>query len=159
MIYRAIVRRQVRRLFVKANAGDWGAIVDGLAPTFSYRFVGDTPLGGTRTTDKAMRLWFERLYRLFPGSQFSPQSIVVEGPPWNTRIMTYVTINGTVPSEYGSTSAYENEFMQRMVLRWGKITSVVTLEDTQRFVDILPSLAASGIVDAEAAPITDAQAA
>ena len=77
------------------------AIVDGLAPTFSYRFIGDTPLGGTRTTDKAMRLWFERLYRLFPGSQFAPQTIVVEGPPWNTRIMTYVKINGVVPTDGG----------------------------------------------------------
>jgi ketosteroid isomerase-like protein len=159
MIYRAIVRNQVRTLFNKANAGDWGAIVDGLAPTFSYRFVGDTPLGGTRTTDKAMRLWFERLYRLFPGSQFSPEKIVVEGPPWNTRIMTYVKINGTVPTENKGTRAYENEFMQCMVLKFGKITSVVTLEDTQRFVDIVPTLAAAGIADATAAPITDAQAA
>jgi ketosteroid isomerase-like protein len=159
MIYRAIVRRQVRTLFAKANQGDWAAIVDGLAPTFSYRFVGDTPLGGTRTTDRAMRLWFERLYRLFPGSQFAPQNIVVEGPPWNTMIMTYVKINGTVPTVEGSTRAYENEFMQRMVLRWGKITSVVTIEDTQRFVDILPTLAASGMTDATEAPITDAQAA
>jgi ketosteroid isomerase-like protein len=159
MIYRAIVRHQVRTLFAKANAGDWGAIVDGLAPTFSYRFIGDTPLGGTRTTDKAMRLWFERLYRLFPGSQFAPQNIVVEGPPWNTRIMTYVKIAGTVPTDDKGTRTYENEFMQRMVLRWGKITSVVTLEDTQRFVNILPTLIAAGIDDANGMPITDAQAA
>jgi ketosteroid isomerase-like protein len=81
MIYRAIVRRQVLRLFNEANNGNWGAIVDGLAPRFDYRFIGDTPLGGTRTTHDAMRRWFDRLYRLFPGSQFAPQRIVVEGPP------------------------------------------------------------------------------
>lgn len=106
-----------------------------------------------------MRLWFERLYRLFPGSQFAPQTIVVEGPPWNTRIMTYVKIIGMVPTDGGGERPYENEFMQRFVLKWGKITSVVTLEDTQRFVDILPTLANAGFPDAAGAPITDAQAA
>jgi ketosteroid isomerase-like protein len=155
VIYRAVVRRQVRTLFAEANSGNWGAIVDGLAPTFSYRFVGDTPLGGTRTTDAAMRRWFERLYRLFPGSQFAPQRIVVEGPPWNTRIMTYVKIHGTAPDVDRVNSPYENEFMQAMILRWGKITSVVTIEDTQRFVEALPRLAAAGIADATASPITD----
>jgi ketosteroid isomerase-like protein len=155
VIYQAIVRRQVRTLFVKANAGNWEPIVNGLAPTFSYRFIGDTPLGGTRTTHEAMRRWFERLYRLFPGSQFAPQRIVVEGPPWNTKIMTYVKIHGTAPNPQGRPAPYENEFMQAMVLRWGKITSVLTLEDTQRFVDALPRLALAGIADATAAPITD----
>jgi ketosteroid isomerase-like protein len=155
VIYRAIVRRQVRTLFAQANAGNWEAIVKGLAPTFSYRFIGDTPLGGTRTTHEAMRRWFERLYRLFPNSQFAPQRIVVEGPPWNTKIMTYVKIRGTAPNPEGISAPYENEFMQLMVLCWGKITSVTTLEDTQRFVDALPRLAAAGITDATATPITD----
>jgi ketosteroid isomerase-like protein len=155
VIYRAIVRRQVRTLFDEANGGNWEAIVDGLAPSFSYRFVGDTPLGGTRTTHDAMRRWFERLYRLFPGSQFAPQRIVVEGPPWNTRIMTHVKIHGTAPNVAGVSAPYENEFMQSMILRWGKITSVLTLEDTQRFVATLPRLSAAGIVDAAASPIVD----
>jgi ketosteroid isomerase-like protein len=156
MIYRAVVRRQVLSLFSEANNGNWAAIVDGLAPTFTYRFIGDTPLGGTRTTDRAMRLWFERLYRLFPGSRFIPQDVVVEGPPWRTMIMTYVKIVGTVAATNGSLQPYENEFMQRMVLRWGKIHEVLTLEDTQRFVNALPRLAAAGIADATAGPITDA---
>ncbi len=155
MIYRAIVRRQVRTLFAQANAGNWEAIVAGLAPSFDYRFIGDTPLGGTRTTHAAMRRWFERLYQLFPGSQFAPQRIVVEGPPWNTQITTYVKIHGTAPNTAGTSAPYENEFMQAMTLRWGKITSVLTLEDTQRFVDALPRLAAAGITDATAPPITD----
>jgi ketosteroid isomerase-like protein len=159
VIYRAIVRRQVRRLFEEANKGNWEAIVDGLAPVFTYRFVGDTPLGGTRTSHAAMRLWFERLYRLFPGAVFVPQAVVVDGVPWRTNIMTYVLIQGTVPDGEGTTRPYENEFMQRMVLRWGKIASVVTLEDTQRFVALLPSLAAAGIDDATATPITDSAAA
>jgi ketosteroid isomerase-like protein len=155
MIYRAIVRHQVNTLFAKANEGNWAAIVDGLAPSFIYRFVGDTPLGGTRTTDEAMRRWFERLHRLFPGLQFAPQTIVVEGPPWKTRVMTYVKISGTAPNADGGIGPYENEFMQSLVLRWGKVTSVLTLEDTQRFVSALPLLQAAGFTDATAEPIRD----
>ena len=93
---------------------------------------------------------------MFPGSQFVPQNVVVEGPPWRTKIMTYVLIRGTAPGTDAVVRPYENEFMQMMTLRWGRITSVLTLEDTQRFVDALPALAAAGFTDATSAPITDA---
>jgi ketosteroid isomerase-like protein len=155
-VYHRIVKQRVRSLFREANAGNWQAIVDSLAPTFTYRFVGDSPLGGTRTTRTAMQLWFERLYRLFPGATFTPERIVVDGPPWRTTIMTYVRINSTAPDSAGARRPYENEFMQRMTLRWGSIDSVVTLEDTQRFVNALPHIAATGLPDATAAPIDDA---
>jgi ketosteroid isomerase-like protein len=155
-MYRSIVRWRVRSLFAKANRGNWQAIIDSLSSNFVYRFIGDTPLGGTRTTKPSMRAWFERIYRLVPDAQLHPQMIVVEGPPWNTRVMTYVKFRGTLPPARNALgAAYENEVMQLMVLRWGRITSVTTLEDTQRFVAILPALAAAGIADATAAPIDD----
>jgi ketosteroid isomerase-like protein len=156
-MYKSIVRWRVRSLFAQANRGNWQAIVDSLSPKFVYRFIGDTPLGGTRTTKPAMQAWFKRVYRLVPDAQFDPQMVVVEGAPWNTRVMTYVKFRGTVPASSGVASKpYENEVMQLMRLRWGRITSVTTLEDTQRFVAILPALAAAGIADATAAPIADA---
>jgi ketosteroid isomerase-like protein len=158
-MYRTIVRRRVLSLFAEANRGNWQAIVDSLGPNFIYRFIGDTPLGGTRTTKPAMQAWFKRVYRLVPDAQFDPQMVVVEGAAWNTRVMTYVKFRGTLPTVSGVPGApYENDVMQLMRLRWGRITSVTTLEDTQRFVAILPVLAASGIADASAGPITDAAA-
>jgi ketosteroid isomerase-like protein len=69
--------------------------------------------------------------------------------------MTYVKIHGTAPGSIGAGEPYENEFMQRMSLRWGRITSVLTIEDTQRFANILPALAAAGVADATQPPITD----
>jgi ketosteroid isomerase-like protein len=118
--------------------------------------TGDTPLGGTRTTKAAMQAWWARLLRLFPGAQFSPQQIVVEGPPWNMRVMTHMVFSAQVPGAAGApTMPYQNEFMQLMQLRWGRITSIVTIEDTQRFVDVLPALSAAGSKEATAAPITD----
>jgi ketosteroid isomerase-like protein len=153
-MYRTIVRRRVLHLFRQANLGNWNAIVDGLADTFTYRFIGDTPLGGTRTSKPKMRAWFERLYRLFPESQFHPQTIIVEGPPWNTQVMTYVKIRMTKPLLAGETHLYENEFMQLITIKWGKMTSVLTIEDTLRFANVLPMIAATGSKDATAEQIT-----
>jgi ketosteroid isomerase-like protein len=154
-MYRHIVRKRVLHLFAEANRGNWRAIVDELDSPFSYRFAGETPLGGTRISKPAMIAWFERLYRLFPGSQFDPRDVVVEGPPWRTRVMTYVRITGTRPADGGGQPIpYDNEFMQLMTIRWGRIASVLTIEDTQKFVGILPALSAAGFADARAEPIT-----
>jgi ketosteroid isomerase-like protein len=156
-MYKAIVRAKLRRLFAGASRGHWQPIVDGFADDFSYRFVGNTPLGGTRTTRAAMQAWWTRLLALFPGAQFKPQEILVEGPPWNTRVMTRMLFSATVPSASGGAPVpYENEVMQLMQLRWGRITSIITIEDTQRFVDVLPQLAQAGVKDATAKPIKDA---
>jgi ketosteroid isomerase-like protein len=153
-MYRHIVRKRVLYLFTEANRGNWRAIVDELGSPFTYRFAGETPLGGTRTSKPAMIAWFERLYRLFPDSQFAPCAVVVEGPPWRTRVMAHVRINGTRPGDGGGQPVpYDNEFMQLMTIRWGKIVSVLTIEDTQKFADILPALSAAGFVDARANPI------
>ena len=103
-----------------------------------------------------MQAWFKRIYKLVPDAQLHPQVIVVEGAPWNTRVMTYVKFRGTLPPAAGLPGeGYENEVMQLMHLRWGKIASVITLEDTQRFAAILPRLAAAGIAEATAAQIND----
>lgn len=155
MMYRSIVRSRIRSLFAGANRGAWQPIVDGFADKFTYRFLGDTPLGGQRSTQSAMQAWWQRLYRLFPDAKFEPQTIVVEGPPWNTRVMTHVRVASSVPEGAGR-ERYENEFMQLMTLRWGRITSVTTIEDTLKFARALDKLKAAGIEEAGAPPIRDA---
>jgi hypothetical protein len=156
-MYKMIVRAKLRRLYAGVAQGNWQPIVDTFADSFVYRFVGDTPLGGTRRTKAAMAEWWTRILTLCPGAALVPQRIVVEGWPWNTVVMTYVHFNAMIPGAGGvGRVPYQNEVMQLMTLRWGLITSLLTIEDTQRFVRILPDLAAAGIADASAAPIADA---
>lgn len=70
--------------------------------------------------------------------------------------MTYVKFRGTLPAVKGHPAApYENEVMQLMQLKWGKLHSVLTIEDSLRFANILPRLSAAGIAAANAAPISD----
>ncbi len=117
-MYKAIVRSTLKRLFAGASRGHFMPIIDGFAKTFSYRFVGNTPLGGTRTTRASMVAWWTRLLQLFPGAQFVPQQIVVDGPPWNTRVMTHMLFRAVVPGSNGAPATpYENEVMQLMTLK------------------------------------------
>ncbi len=154
-MYKTIVRAKIRHLFVRASEGNFQPILQTFAPKFIYRFVGDTPLGGTRKTIASMEKWWARILILFPGAQLLPQEIVVEGPPWSTRVMTHMIFRASLPTHDGGSRSYENEFMQLMQLKWGRITSVITIEDTQRFVNSLRALEEAGIPEATAAPIND----
>ncbi len=61
----------------------------------------------------------------------------------------------TLSTDDSSSRPYENEVMQSMNLKWGRIFSVVTVEDAQKFQSILPNLVAAGIKDASEKPIND----
>ena len=85
-MYHAIVAAKVRSVFASISRGDAAPMLDSLAREFVYRFEGDSPIGGERTGRESMRLWWERMYRLFPGLSFVVVDVLVAGPPWNTRI-------------------------------------------------------------------------
>lgn len=147
-MYRRIVANKVREAWRHVEARDAAFVLDGLAPSFEYRFVGDHALSGVRTTRPAMEVFFARLFRLFPDAHFSVEDVLVRGWPWATRAVALVRVDAP--------GGYRNEVAQTIDLRWGRITAVTTLEDTQKLSDALDALAARGVNEAAAAPITDA---
>jgi ketosteroid isomerase-like protein len=150
-MYHRIVAMQVRKAFAQISAGNWEAMVAGMAPAFTYRFYGDHALSGERHTHDALRRWWERCFRLLPNTSFDVEDILVAGWPWDTRVATAVTVNvGVVDG-----SRYQNVVHQFLRIRWGKITEVRTLEDTAVLEKTLDRLAAAGYAEAHAAPITD----
>jgi ketosteroid isomerase-like protein len=150
-MYRMIVRRQYRRLWRAMNEHNYQAVIDQLAPGFRMTFMGDTTLGGTRTTHRLMVAWFDRLFRLLPDARFELRELAIEGPPWNTRIAGLFTIRATVLNE-----PYENVFAQFVHLRYGRITWYEIYEDSLRFWQLCQRLEANGVAEAVAPPITDA---
>lgn len=150
-MYHRIVRSKVEATFERINAGDYMAMVDGLASTFEYRFHGDHALGGRRTTRDAMIRWWERALRLLPGARFDVRDILVNGGPGHTRVAVRTTVSGPLP---GGT-LYENTMVQFLTLRWGKVTSVETLENLQNLEQALRAVADAGNTEALADPITD----
>lgn len=150
-MYKRIVRAKVRAVFERINAGDYMAMVDGLAPSFEYRFHGEHALGGRRTTHESMIRWWERVLDLLPGAQFSIRDVLVNGGPRRTRIAVRAWISGNLPDG----TSYENTVFQFMTLAWGKVVSVETVEDLQVLERALAAVAEAGKTEAYAAPITN----
>src|SRR5919106_524653 len=96
-MYHAIVRRKVRNLWrtVGSGAGGYRQAVALAAPDLRFRFIGDTPMGAELRGREAFADWFERFERTFPGLRLTLQDIVVQGPPWNTSVVTRLTVRGT----------------------------------------------------------------
>jgi ketosteroid isomerase-like protein len=153
-MYRAIVARRVRTAWDRLGRGDHEYVLDQLAPVFTHSFAGEHALGGERTSRDAQRAWFERLFRLLPGVAFTVEDVVVRGWPWRTRAVALVRVRAAVADQ-----PYENEVAQTIELRWGQITRIHNLEDTQKLASVLGRLAKTGLEEARAEPITSASAA
>lgn len=152
-MYHAVVRRKVRAIFASITDGDYRPMLDGLGASFTYRFHGDHALGGVRTTRAAMTLWWERIFRILPAARFDVVEVLVSGGPWRTRLAIRLYVAGDLPGG----ERYENTVFQFMTLRWGKVTSIETMEDLQVLERALSAVVASGNAEAGAAPIADTQ--
>jgi hypothetical protein len=68
--------------------------------------------------------------------------------PWNTVVLTWIDVTVPVQNE-----VFENTLAQRVELKWGKVHSVINVEDTQLLTMLLDRLAVAGIAEATSAPI------
>jgi ketosteroid isomerase-like protein len=125
-MYRAVVRLQVRRAFRHLSAGRLDPFLAVFTADSIVRFAGDHDLGGEAHGVEAVRSLFERLLRLFPGLQVEPLAVVVNGMPWRTTVASRLRVRAELPDG----SAYGNEGMQYLVLRWGKVVEDRIYEDT-----------------------------
>ena len=80
-MYHAIVRRRIEGLFHAINQGDAEPVLRQFAEQFEHSFLGDSALGGSRTSLPATRQWYQRLYRLLPDIHFDLRKITVSGGP------------------------------------------------------------------------------
>jgi ketosteroid isomerase-like protein len=147
-MYRLIVAARVRTAWRLIQQRRTEELLQQFAPRFTHRFAGDHALAGTRHSRAQQAEWFARLFRVFPDIEFVVRDVVVAGWPWRTRVMAVVDVSLPSRPDYG------NVVMQRLELRWGRITSVENLEDTQRLAGVLHDLAADGTTEAAAPAIT-----
>jgi ketosteroid isomerase-like protein len=155
LVYKRIVAAKVRGAFAQISAGNWEPMISSMAPEFTYRFYGDHAISGERHTCAALRMWWQRIFRILPDPRFEVQEVIVSGWPWNTRVAASVVVSAPLPDG----SRYENIIHQFLHLRWARITEIRTLEDTVRLQRALDVVAASGNEEAHAPPITDESAA
>jgi ketosteroid isomerase-like protein len=148
-MYRAIVARRVRSAWEHLARGDYDYVLHQFAPRFTHSFAGEHALGGERSDRDAQRAWFERLFRLLPGIEFQLEDVLVRGWPWRTRAVALIRVRASVDGR-----RYENEVAQTIDLRWGRITRIHNLEDTQKLAAALERLAESGLAEALSEPVT-----
>lgn len=72
-MYHMIVKRRLTSVFQRLGKGDYEYALSDVGTTIDHHFSGDHCLGGKLTSARAMRQWFERLFRLFPNLRFDIQ--------------------------------------------------------------------------------------
>lgn len=149
-MYHSLVKRIASRNFERVNAHDYDAILARCAPDVHHRFGGDHALGGERRDREALGRWFERLGRLCPDMRLTVRDVWVKGLPHDTTVLLRWTNEATRPDG----RRYENHGVHVIRMRWGKVTAIDANEDSQAVVGLLDQLAASGVAEAAAAPIT-----
>jgi hypothetical protein len=139
-MYKATVRALIRYSVKRLNVGDARLLLKLAAPTVQLAFPGDnswstmfrpvtkgrachyTHRGIDECTAFAQRFTEQRL-------QFSIEDILVNGPPWNTRIGLRVHSYVVGP---GGNDEYNNRLVAFMQIRWARLVSWEDYEDTER---------------------------
>jgi len=148
-VYHTIVRRKLLSNFQKLNQGDYEAIVRQFSPSAYHHVAGDLSLGGERHSRDGIGQWYTRLYRIFPGIQFTVRGVVIQGLPWDTPIAVQFQVSATLKNG----QLYTNEVAQFIRLKWGQIAQMRLYEDTQKLAAALDVQSAAGVSEAKAAPI------
>jgi ketosteroid isomerase-like protein len=130
-MYKAAVRWQVRRGLQTLNAGDPDRQVGGYALDATLVFPGVSSWSGRYEGRDAIAGFLA--FFTEHGLQLEAEDILVNGPPWRTRVAITATV--TAPGADGAT-VYRNRAAMYARARWGKITYQEDYEDThesQRF--------------------------
>lgn len=143
-MYHAIVAHRVRSLFGAVNEGKAEPVLNSLANEFEHTLLGQSALGGTRTTLGRTRDWYGRLFRLLPDIKFDVGEITVSGNPAHTLVVAQWResnsgLDGVVTTNFG---------LHVLHLRWGKVKKMIIAPDTTLLSDTLQRLGAQGYTEA-----------
>jgi ketosteroid isomerase-like protein len=102
-------------------AGDPEPAVSAFAPDGRFVFPGDHAFAADCHGRDAIGAWFRRFARLRP--RFEVVDVVAAGPPWNMRV--------TIRFRDRIGDDYQNEGVQFVRMRWGRIVLDRVYIDTQ----------------------------
>lgn len=150
-MYHAIVRRKLVRVFMELGRGNHAYVLAGLASRFEHGLAGAHPLGGIRHSLGGMRHWLERLYRLFPGLNFTIKYLAVSGWPWDTTAM--IEWHDKVTTATGD--LYHNDGVHVARLRWARSSVFTPTSTPASWRRLADGWQARGLAEAAAPQIED----
>jgi uncharacterized protein (TIGR02246 family) len=126
-MYKAIVRRLVRRGVRALNSGDPGPLLASFSDDAVLTFPGQSSWAGEYRGKAAIEQFVGRFHEA--GLRGEVQEILVNGPPWRMTVGAVFVDRATGAD--GAT-VYENRALLLMHGRWGKIVSQEDFLDTQK---------------------------
>lgn len=140
-MYKATVRTLMRFSVKKLNDGDASLLLKLAHPDAYIAFPGDNSWASAfRPTERGRRQ--HRTHRgidecrafadrfTAEGVQFDIEDILVNGPPWNTRIA--LRVKSYKPGPDGGQDEYNNRAIAFLETRWGRLIGWEDYEDTER---------------------------
>ena len=140
-MYKALVRVALRQGMSRLNRGDYALMLTLAHPDFELSFPGrnswstmfrEPSLGrhrkATHVGISEGRAFADRFVAV--GIQFEVEDILVNGPPWNTRVA--LRVHDFVPGPAGQGDLYNNRAVLFLELRWGRLVRWEDYEDTER---------------------------
>ena len=140
-MYKASIRSLLRHSIDRLNRGDYSRLLKMARPDFELAFPGDNswatmfrPQQRGRQRHATHRgideagAFADRV--VAEGIQFEIEDILVNGPPWRTRIAARV--HDFVPGEEGAPDVYNNRAVLFIEVRWGRLVRWEDYEDTER---------------------------
>lgn len=141
LVYKTSVRALMRYSVKRLNVGDYSLMLKMASPDFALAFPGENSwatmfrpqqLGRRRhVTHRGIneaKAFAERF--VAEGIQFVIEDILVNGPPWNTRVA--VRAHSFIPNEAGGEDRYSNRAVLFLEVKWGRLVAWEDYEDTQR---------------------------
>lgn len=138
-MYKAAVRAIVRRGITELNAGRPDFLLRLAAPDAAIAFPGDNSWAAmhrpvhkgrhvhpTHRGIAECRSFADRF--VAEGIQFSIEDILVNGPPWRTRVA--LRVHDYLPGPNGD--EYNNRAIAFLEIRWGRLVLWEDYEDTER---------------------------
>ncbi|MEL6981215.1 MAG: nuclear transport factor 2 family protein [Actinomycetota bacterium] len=143
-MYKATVRALLRHSIGRLNQGDYQLLLKLAHPDFELAFPGQNSWStmfrpqvtgrdrhATHRGIEEATAFADRF--VDRGVQLAVEDILVNGPPWNTRIA--VRGNSFVPDPDGGVDRYANRAVLFLEIRWGRLVRWEDYEDTERVAD------------------------
>lgn len=140
-MYKASIRALLRHSIERLNGGDYALMLKLAHPDFELAFPGENSWATmfrpqvrgrhrhvTHRGVEEGRAFAERF--VAEGIHFVIEDILVNGPPWNTRIA--LRVHHFIPGPDGGADAYANRAVLFLELRWGRLVRWEDYEDTER---------------------------
>ena len=125
-MYARLIERHTRRVYAHFNAQNAEAAIERFAEDAHLIFRGKSTLAADLHGKREIATWLRNLMRL--DLRWEVHDVVVQGPPWNTRLVTRYTARVGQCSG-GVELAYEG--VQYARLRWGRVRLDDILPDTE----------------------------